>query len=146
MARKRSNDEPLLRTDVVVSGNRPTGDLHLGHLNGALKNWLRLQREYQCYFFVADWHALTTEYADPSGIHESIKSTVLDWLAVGLDPETSVIFKQSDVPEHAELHLLFSMIVPIPRVLESNRMVLFISRTLKPPSRILKRSSGSSPS
>ncbi len=114
MARKTSTDKPSIQTNVVVSGNRPTGDLHLGHLNGALKNWLQLQRKYGCFFFVADWHALTTEYADPSGIHESTKSMVLDWLAVGLDPDTSVIFRQSDVPEHAELHLLFSMIVPVP--------------------------------
>ncbi|HEY2775582.1 MAG TPA: tryptophan--tRNA ligase [Candidatus Binatia bacterium] len=99
---------------VVVSGTRPTGALHLGHLNGALKNWVRLQDASRCYFFVADWHALTTDYANPSGIAASTHDMVLDWLAVGLDPSRSVIFRQSDVAEHAELHLLFSMIIPLP--------------------------------
>lgn len=99
---------------VVVSGTRPTGALHLGHLNGALKNWLALQRTSRCFFFVADWHALTTDYADPKGIRANTREMILDWLAVGLDPKTSVIFRQSEVPEHAELHLLFSMIVPVP--------------------------------
>ena len=99
---------------VVVSGTRPTGGLHLGHLNGALKNWLRLQDEAQCYFFIADWHALTTDYADTSGIHESARSMMLDWMAVGLDPQRSVLFRQSHVLEHAELHVLLSMIVPVP--------------------------------
>jgi tryptophanyl-tRNA synthetase len=102
------------KSPVVVSGSRPTGELHLGHLNGALKNWLRFQADAHCYFFVADWHALTTEYADPSGIRESTHSMMLDWLAVGLDPERSVLFRQSDVPAHAELHLIFSMIIPVP--------------------------------
>jgi tryptophanyl-tRNA synthetase len=88
--------------------------LHLGHLNGALKNWVRLQDASRCYFFVADWHALTTDYANPSGIAASTHDMVLDWLAVGLDPSRSVIFRQSDVAEHAELHLLFSMIIPLP--------------------------------
>ncbi len=111
---KRSRAPRAIVTDTVVSGSRPTGDLHLGHLNGALKNWLEFQRRYSCYFFVADWHALTTEYADPSGIAASTESMVLDWLAVGLDPQRSVIFRQSAVPEHAELHLVFSMIVPVP--------------------------------
>ncbi len=101
-------------TGIVLSGTRPTGELHLGHLNGALKNWVRLQDEFKCFFFVADWHALTTEYADPGGIEESARSMVLDWLAVGLDPGKSVIFRQSDVPEHAELYLMFSMIIPVP--------------------------------
>ena len=99
---------------VVVSGTRPTGALHLGHLNGALKNWVRLQDSASCYFFVADWHALTTDYADPSGIRDSTHAMILDWLAVGLDPSRSVIFRQSRVREHAELHLLFSMIIPVP--------------------------------
>jgi len=99
---------------VVVSGTRPTGALHLGHLNGALKNWVSLQERSHCFFFVADWHALTTDYADPSAIRESTGAMILDWLAVGLDPERSVIFRQSRVREHAELHLLFSMIVPVP--------------------------------
>jgi len=99
---------------VVVSGTRPTGALHLGHLNGALKNWVELQHTSRCYFFVADWHALTTDYANPSGIRENTHEMILDWLAVGLDPAKSVIFRQSEVPEHAELHLLFSMIIPLP--------------------------------
>lgn len=99
---------------VIVSGTRPTGGLHLGHLNGALKNWVSLQEEAQCFFFVADWHALTTEYSDPKGVRSSTREMVLDWLAVGLDPERAVIFRQSSVPEHAELHLAFSMIIPLP--------------------------------
>jgi len=111
---KTTNEAGKMVTDTVVSGSRPTGDLHLGHLNGALKNWLEFQTRYTCYFFVAGWHALTTEYADPSGIAASTESMVLDWLAVGLDPERSVIFRQSSVPEHAELHLMFSMIIPVP--------------------------------
>lgn len=98
----------------MVSGTRPTGSLHLGHLNGALRNWVGLQADNSCFFFVADWHALTTEYSDTSGIPASSAAMVLDWLAVGLDPERSVIFRQSDVPEHAELHLLLSMVVPVP--------------------------------
>ncbi len=110
---ERSAREPVV-TNTVVSGSRPTGDLHLGHLHGALRNWCKFQDAYSSYFFVADWHALTTEYADPSGIQESTQSMVLDWLAVGLDPERSVIFRQSAVSEHAELHLILSMIVPVP--------------------------------
>lgn len=106
--------EGVGETRIVVSGTRPTGSLHLGHLNGALKNWLALQEEFSCHFFVADWHALTTEYADPGSIAASTREMVLDWLAVGLDPERSVIFRQSDVREHAELFLLFSMIIPVP--------------------------------
>jgi tryptophanyl-tRNA synthetase len=100
--------------DTIVSGMRPTGRLHLGHLHGALKNWLRLQESYRCYFFVADWHALTTDYANPQGINPSTIEMVMDWLSVGLDPGHSTIFRQSRVKEHAELHLLFSMITPIP--------------------------------
>jgi tryptophanyl-tRNA synthetase len=99
---------------IVVSGTRPTGALHLGHLNGALKNWVSLQQKSRCFFFVADWHALTTDYASPAGIRENTLAMILDWLAVGLDPERSVIFRQSSVPEHAELHLLVSMIIPVP--------------------------------
>jgi tryptophanyl-tRNA synthetase len=98
----------------VVSGARPTGRLHLGHLNGTLKNWIELQQTYPCFFFVADWHALTTDYADPTGIAASTEAMVLDWLAVGLDPERSVLFRQADVPPHAELFLMFAMIVPLP--------------------------------
>jgi tryptophanyl-tRNA synthetase len=100
--------------ETIVSGMRPTGRLHLGHLHGALKNWLRLQENYRCYFFVADWHALTTDYASPQGIKPSTTEMVTDWLSVGLDPERSTIFLQSRVKEHAELHLLFSMITPVP--------------------------------
>jgi tryptophanyl-tRNA synthetase len=99
---------------VVVSGMRPTGALHLGHLNGALKNWIELQKSVPCYFFIADWHALTTEYSDPAGIHENARGMLLDWLSAGLDPERAVLFRQSDVPAHAELYLLFSMIIPVP--------------------------------
>jgi tryptophanyl-tRNA synthetase len=102
------------RPEIVVSGARPTGKLHLGHLNGALKNWLQLQQEYKCFFFVADWHALTTEYADPTGLRGNAESMVLDWLAVGVDPERAILFSQSDVPAHAELFVMFSMIVPVP--------------------------------
>jgi tryptophanyl-tRNA synthetase len=99
--------------DTIVSGARPTGRLHLGHLHGALKNWVRLQERYRCYFFVADWHALTTDYASPQGINQNSAEMVLDWLSVGLDPVRSVIFRQSRIKEHAELHVLFSMITPI---------------------------------
>src|SRR5688572_10414306 len=99
---------------IVVSGTRPTGALHLGHLNGALKNWVELQSQTKCYFFVADWHALTTDYENPAGIRDNTHEMILDWMAVGLDPERAVIFRQSEVPEHAELHLLFSMIIPVP--------------------------------
>ena len=100
--------------DTIVSGARPTGRLHLGHLHGALKNWVRLQDNYRCYFFIADWHALTTDYATPQGINQSTLEMVMDWLAVGLDPARSVIFRQSRIKEHAELFLLFSMITPVP--------------------------------
>jgi tryptophanyl-tRNA synthetase len=99
--------------DIIVSGARPTGRLHLGHLHGALKNWVRLQEHYRCYFFVADWHALTTDYATPQGIDQNSAEMVLDWLSVGLDPARSVIFRQSRIKEHAELHVLFSMITPV---------------------------------
>jgi tryptophanyl-tRNA synthetase len=97
----------------VLSGMRPTGKLHLGNYVGALDNWVRMQDEYQCFFEVADWHALTTDYADTSRVKENSLEVVLDWLAAGLDPEKSVIFIQSHVPAHAELHLLFSMITPL---------------------------------
>ena len=92
---------------------RSTGKLHLGNYVGALQNWVRMQDEYECFFMVADWHALTTDYADTSRIKENSLEVVLDWLAAGLDPEKSVIFIQSHVPAHAELHLLFSMITPL---------------------------------
>lgn len=100
--------------EVIVSGTRPTGRLHLGHLHGALKNWLRLQDEYECFFFVADWHALTTDYSTPQNIRQNTLETVIDWLSAGLDPQRSVLFCQSSVKEHAELHLLLSMITPVP--------------------------------
>ena len=102
------------RRQTVVSGFRPTGKLHLGHLHGTLTNWVRLQSEYRCFFFVADWHALTTGNTDAESIRDNTEEMVIDWLSVGLDPKQSVIFRQSDVKEHAELHLLFSMITPTP--------------------------------
>jgi tryptophanyl-tRNA synthetase len=92
---------------------RPTGRLHLGHLHGVLKNWIRLQHEYECLFFVADWHALTTHYSDPLVIEENVLDMVIDWLAVGVNPGSASIFIQSKVPEHAELHLLLSMMTPL---------------------------------
>jgi tryptophanyl-tRNA synthetase len=97
----------------VLSGMRPTGKLHLGNYMGALANWVKLQQDYQCYFFIADWHALTTDYADPSQIRRNIADVALDYLAAGLDPEKSVLFVQSHVPQHAELHLLLSMITSL---------------------------------
>jgi tryptophanyl-tRNA synthetase len=97
----------------VVSGMRPTGALHLGHYHGALKNWVRLQSEHPCLFFVADWHALTTHYDSPEVIEQNIWEMVIDWLAAGIDPNQSVLFIQSRVPEHAELHLLLSMSTPL---------------------------------
>ena len=97
----------------VLSGMRSTGKLHLGNYVGALQNWVRMQDEYECFFCVADWHALTTDYADTSHVKENSLEVALDWLAAGLDPEKSVIFIQSHVLAHAELHLLFSMITPL---------------------------------
>ncbi|MFZ1052613.1 MAG: tryptophan--tRNA ligase [Candidatus Sulfotelmatobacter sp.] len=97
----------------VLSGMRSTGKLHLGNYVGALDNWVRMQDEYQCFFCVVDWHALTTDYADTSRVKQNSVEVVLDWLAAGLDPEKSVIFIQSHVPAHAELHLLLSMITPL---------------------------------
>jgi tryptophanyl-tRNA synthetase len=93
---------------------RPTGKLHLGHLVGALQNWVALQARYDCYYFVADWHALTSDYADTSGVVESGLDNVADWIAAGIDPEKSTLFIQSLVPEHAELYLLLQMVTPIP--------------------------------
>ncbi|MGC9324440.1 MAG: tryptophan--tRNA ligase [Desulfomonilia bacterium] len=97
----------------IVSGIRPTGDLHLGHYLGVLKNWVRLQDEFQCFYFVADWHALTSEYRDPAIIQKSSRDMVVTWLSVGIDPERSVIFRQSHIKNHAELFLLLSMITPL---------------------------------
>ena len=98
----------------VVSGMRPTGKLHLGHLVGALQNWVPLQEKHDCFYFVADWHALTSEYADTEPLSGYALDNVADWLAAGIDPERSTIFVQSLVPEHAELFLLLSMVIPIP--------------------------------
>ncbi len=97
----------------VLSGMRPTGRLHLGHYHGVLKNWVELQNEYECFFFVADWHALTTHYEDPSIIAKSVNEMVIDWLAAGVNQNLAKIFVQSRVPEHAELHLLLSMMTPL---------------------------------
>lgn len=97
----------------VLSGMRPTGLLHLGHYHGVLKNWLKLQADYDCFFFVADWHALTTHYEDPKIIAASVWDMVIDWLAAGVDPNQATIFIQSQVPEHAELHVLLSMLTPL---------------------------------
>ena len=96
----------------VLSGMRPTGALHLGHYHGVLKNWVKLQHEHPCLFFVADWHALTTEYDNPGGIEQATWDMVIDWLAAGVDPNQATLFIQSKVPEHAELHLLLSMMTP----------------------------------
>ena len=97
----------------ILSGMRPTGKLHLGNLVGALQNWVKLQDEYESFHFVADWHMLTTDYADPSGVRENTWEIVADWLAAGLDPKKATFFVQSRLPEHAELHLLFSMVTPL---------------------------------
>ena len=99
--------------DRVLSGMRPTGRMHIGHYHGALKNWVRLQQEYECLYFAADWHALTTHYEDPEIIAETVWEMLIDWLAAGLDPNRSTLFIQSRVPEHAELHLLLGMMTPV---------------------------------
>jgi tryptophanyl-tRNA synthetase len=98
----------------VMSGMRPTGKLHLGHLVGALQNWVKLQAQYDCFYCIVDWHALTTNYADTSEIVETALDNVADWIGVGLDPEQSTFFVQSMVPEHAELYLLLQMVTPVP--------------------------------
>jgi tryptophanyl-tRNA synthetase len=98
----------------VLSGMQPSGLLHLGNLMGALDNWRKLQDQYECYYFIADWHALTTQYSDTSGMRTYVREMVIDWLAAGLDPEKAVLFQQSQLPEHAVLHVLFSMITPLP--------------------------------
>jgi tryptophanyl-tRNA synthetase len=97
----------------IVSGMRPSGKLHLGNYLGALKNWVQLQEDYECFYFVADWHALTTGYADTAQIRAWVREIAMDYLSAGLDPERSVLFIQSRVPEHAELHLLLSMLAPL---------------------------------
>jgi tryptophanyl-tRNA synthetase len=98
----------------VLSGMRPTGPLHLGNLHGALLNWVDMQETYDCFFFIADWHALTSDYEDPSQISGYTREIIKDWLSVGLSPEKSTLFVQSDIKEHAELFLIFSMITPVP--------------------------------
>ncbi len=98
----------------ILSGMRPTGKLHLGNYYGALYNWVRLQEEYRCYYFVADWHAITTEYEAPQAISSYIPEMIIDWLSVGLDPEKSTLFVQSAIPEHCELYLIFGMFTPVP--------------------------------
>ena len=98
----------------ILSGMRPTGALHLGNLMGALANWVRLQDEYDCFYTIVDWHSLTTDYAAPGPVRQNVLEVAIDWLAAGLDPARSTLFVQSQVPEHAELHLLLSMITPVP--------------------------------
>ncbi|MBI5345339.1 MAG: tryptophan--tRNA ligase [Deltaproteobacteria bacterium] len=98
----------------VLSGMRPTGKLHLGHYHGVLANWLKLQKEFDCFFFVADWHALTTEYMNTGYIRDNVREMVLDWVSVGIDPKVSTVFLQSSIKEHAELFVLLSMITPLP--------------------------------
>ncbi|HEV2288074.1 MAG TPA: tryptophan--tRNA ligase [Candidatus Acidoferrales bacterium] len=107
------SEDRSTRRARVLSGMRPTGRLHIGHYFGALSNWLKMQEEYDCFYFVADWHALTTHYADSSQVAANTLEVATDWLAVGLDPKKATIFIQSSVPEHAELHLLLSMITPL---------------------------------
>jgi len=105
--------QPMQKKGVILSGMRPTGAMHLGNYFGALENWLRLQDEYECYYFVADWHALTTGYEDTSEYKNNITNLLVDWLSAGLDPNKCVMFIQSSIKEHAELHLLFSMNLPL---------------------------------
>ncbi|HAU40750.1 MAG TPA: tryptophan--tRNA ligase, partial [Gammaproteobacteria bacterium] len=101
------------RSRRILSGMRPTGRLHLGHYHGVLKNWVRLQEEAECFFFVADWHALTTHYEEPTAMDLHVWDMLVDWMASGIDPEKATLFIQSRVPQHAELHLLLSMITPL---------------------------------
>ncbi len=108
MAEKSTNRKPR-----VLSGMRPTGKLHLGNFVGALANWIGLQDKYECFFFIADWHALTTDYADTSGLKQNSLEVMMDWLAAGLDPKRCIMFIQSHLPQHAELHLLLAMITPL---------------------------------
>ena len=97
----------------ILSGMRPTGRLHLGHFHGVLKNWVQLQEAAECFFFVADWHALTTHYEEPTAMDVHVWDMLVDWMASGIDPEKATLFIQSRVPQHAELHLLLSMITPL---------------------------------
>ena len=98
---------------TIFSGMRPTGRLHLGNLFGALENWVRLQDEYHCFYCIVDWHAMTTDYENPGDINRNVREMVMDWLSCGMDPDKAVVFRQSDVKEHAELHLLLSMVTPL---------------------------------
>jgi len=104
----------MAKTKRILSGMRPTGPLHLGNYHGALKNWVTLQDTHECFFFIADWHALTSDYESPDAIGANIRHMILDWLSVGLDPEKSTFFVQSHIKEHAELFLLLTMITPVP--------------------------------
>jgi len=103
----------MMKKKVVLSAMRPTGELHLGHWVGALSNWIKLQEKYQCFFMVADWHALMSEYKDPSSIKKYIIDNLCDWLAYGIDPQKSVIFIQSQIPQHLELFMIFSTLTPL---------------------------------
>ena len=118
---------------VILSGNRPTGRLHIGHLFGVLGNWAQLQSEYDTYFEVADWHALTTRYQDTASMKKDIEDMVIDWLSAGISPEKSVIFVQSHIKEHAELHILFSMLVSLSRLLRNPTLKEYVAekQTLK---------------
>lgn len=122
--------------ECVFSGMRPTGKLHLGHLAGALSNWLKLQDEFECYYCIVDWHALMSEYMNSSKIKDYCREILLDWLAVGLDPEKAVIFQQSHVSGHAELHLALSMIAPLEGLRETpyikNNSKTLPTKTFKP--------------
>jgi tryptophanyl-tRNA synthetase len=108
------NEGSIMSTERILSGMRPSGRLHLGNYLGALQNWVQLQDDYEAYYFIADWHALTTGYADTAQIRDWVRDIAIDYLSAGLDPEKSVLFIQSRVPEHAELHLLLSMLTPLP--------------------------------
>ena len=107
-----SEQEAKITGSCTVSGMRPTGPLHIGHYFGALKNFVEMQEDNKAFFFVADWHALTSDYADTSRVNEFVDEMVTDWLSVGLDPNKCIIFRQSQIKQHAELHLLLSMITP----------------------------------
>src|SRR6202012_2011894 len=106
------SDPAQLKKGRILSGMRPTGKLHLGNYVGALRNWVNLQDDYDCFFFIADWHALTTDYADTRNVKQNSLEGILDYLAAGLDPERSTLFIQAHVPQHAELHLLCSQSMP----------------------------------
>src|ERR1700735_25632 len=124
----------------VLSGMRPTGRLHLGNYMGALYNWVRLQDEYDCYFFIADLHALTTDYADPTSLRQNIRDVALDFLSAGLDPERCTVFIQSHVPQHSELHTLFSMFTPLPWL---ERVPTYKDQQRQPPAKRHSPTSGS---